>query len=519
MAEELVNPPPRRDQASAEMLREDPFAIVDHLALEECFGYEGACFDTIEQVPRRFQIAWASAMGEAAKALAHAKDEYGIASLRFERRLKFFFALPTFLLRFPPGLQKMRHQQEEQLLTSRFAVVHNPATWPQLVQTYEQDLLLLRANHPRPAAKKPATGDAEEGSETTARTKKAIRAMNFMAESQYGRARKAILSHGVGCPTDPRVQAQMQEKHPLRKAPIEPMTPEQTSAFRTTLAPEVFADTIRQLDRKIAPGPGGLRYEHLQALLLPTSSTDVPEHAATALSHLLEVVNQILGIAYPAYFYVAFSSVRLVALNKKDPRDLANPAEEQDYRPVGIGYTLRRVASKALIAMHAAELASACRPTQFACGRPAGGTELVFAIQALLDARPDFVAVKVDVKNAFNEITRRVILENLWSKPSLRGMYAFVHRMLEYESEVLLGSGCNLLRAPFRSAEGVQQGDIFGSHLYCIGADVVNNRTNALLVPHGGALLAGMDDTYLVGPPAVVFQEALPAHARALSSI
>ena len=39
---------------------------------------------------------------------------------------------------------------------------------------------------------------------------------------------------------------------------------------------------------------------------------------------------------------------------------------------------------------------------------------------------------------------------------------------------------------------------------FCLGTDKPNNETNDDLRLHGGSLMAGADDTYLIGPPEIV---------------
>ena len=42
--------------------------------------------------------------------------------------------------------------------------------------------------------------------------------------------------------------------------------------------------------------------------------------------------------------------------------------------------------------------------------------------------------------------------------------------------------------------------------LFTFSTDNADNTTNEELRAHGGALVAGVDDTYLIGPPEIVFQ-------------
>jgi len=41
--------------------------------------------------------------------------------------------------------------------------------------------------------------------------------------------------------------------------------------------------------------------------------------------------------------------------------------------------------------------------------------------------------------------------------------------------------------------------------VFSLGTDKANNKTNNELREHGGALMAGVDDTYILGPPEIDF--------------
>jgi hypothetical protein len=104
---------------------------------------------------------------------------------------------------------------------------------------------------------------------------------------------------------------------------------------------------------------------------------------------------------------------------------------------------------------------------------------------------------------------------------SLRESYAYFYHILATKSPTMIGSSSNLIQAPFDSKEGVQQGCVFASFGYCLGANDANNKTLAVIQSRcpDGALLASMDDTYLVGPPEVIFPHAIPAHENNLREL
>jgi len=75
-----------------------------------------------------------------------------------------------------------------------------------------------------------------------------------------------------------------------------------------------------------------------------------------------------------------------------------------------------------------------------------------------------------------------------------------------------------MITAKFTSDEGEQQGAVKSGFSFCIGINPINRRTNDELGRHGGALFAGIDDTYMLGLPEHVFT-IVHDHAARLATI
>ena len=73
------------------------------------------------------------------------------------------------------------------------------------------------------------------------------------------------------------------------------------------------------------------------------------------------------------------------------------------------------------------------------------------------------------------------------------------------KSYIGLSSGQKMIKAQFDNEEGEQQGAVESMQLFTLGTDDANVETNTELREHGGALVAGADDTYIIAPPAVEF--------------
>jgi hypothetical protein len=84
---------------------------------------------------------------------------------------------------------------------------------------------------------------------------------------------------------------EMKVKHPERKQEIPPLTMEQLEQLPATLSKDELWTAILSMKRGKSTGPGGLSYEHLQALVILATRTDPPSPAHEALDHLLEFAN------------------------------------------------------------------------------------------------------------------------------------------------------------------------------------------------------------------------------------
>ena len=84
----------------------------------------------------------------------------------------------------------------------------------------------------------------------------------------------------------------------------------------------------------------------------------------------------------------------------------------------------------------------------------AGGGKLVFSIHMLAEERKDFSVIKIDMKNAFNEVSRASIVQALEEEPSLC--------LLAWHAASTLALSCGLEAGGVKwggSAEGTAQGD------------------------------------------------------------
>ena len=80
-------------------------------------------------------------------------------------------------------------------------------------------------------------------------------------------------------------------------------------------------------------------------------------------------------------------------------------------RPIAVGYTLRRLASKYANAFAVSRLTSFLQPFQLRAGIPGGCEAAVHAVRRYVESMPsDHCIIKLDFTNAFNCLSREKML-------------------------------------------------------------------------------------------------------------
>jgi hypothetical protein len=222
-------------------------------------------------------------------------------------------------------------------------------------------------------------------------------------------------------------------------------------------------------------GPDGTRPQHLKDLV------QCREAGADFLSALTAFTNTVLKGLCPSDVVPFFFGGRLLALNKKSG----------GIRPIAVGITLRRLASKCASTHGAARMASQFGPRQLGVGIPGGCEAAIHSARRYLQTlAPDHVMVKLDFTNAFNSLHRSDMLQSL--RQRLPELYSYSFSSYSQPSNLYFGSHI------IQSEEGPQQGDPLGPLLFCTAIHPLLNSLDAQLT------LGYLDDLTLAGPRSTV---------------
>jgi hypothetical protein len=240
--------------------------------------------------------------------------------------------------------------------------------------------------------------------------------------------------------------------------------------------------------------------------------------AAAAIDNYLDYANAVFQVQMPDYFYAAWVYSRLVPANKVHLDDLL-PETTPDCCPVNIGSTKRRLITQAFFDKDLkATFNKIVGPVQNGVGTQAGISIMAFRMTAALDAAPEFGVIQGDLKNGYNEVSRKNIMRALQEAEKFGDMLMFSHALLCHSSYFGMGSGLHLTNAPFRIDEGVQQGAVESSWFFAIPCNKGFQNLNNKLAPFGGGVMAIIDDNYIISPKEEIF-EACKGFAADLTDI
>ena len=229
----------------------------------------------------------------------------------------------------------------------------------------------------------------------------AKRAERFARLGQYSKAIQALDSLGVAEDTDATFDA-LKSKHPHRPPPTLPPQPcPEPPAF----SPEAVQSAVRSFFTDTAPGPSGLKANFLKDAL---SAPNANKRQRFLLS-LTRFVNLLNNANVPESFRPYLFSANCHPLLKKDG----------GIRPVGVMEVFARLTSKCNANALSSELAEIFSPLQLGVKVQGGCEAVLHAVNQIFHSplqSHQKATLLVDWKNAFNEIDRTRMLEEVRSR-------------------------------------------------------------------------------------------------------
>ena len=237
----------------------------------------------------------------------------------------------------------------------------------------------------------------EDESTSNAKLRKTVLAL--LKRGQISRVVRRICSHGLADAEDPVIMAALQAKYTERGRDL----PTHVYKGQCMDRMEGLKEDLLGLDVGVAPGFGGLRNEHLRCL---GEVWDDSKFSGLETFSLRYVNGELAP-----WFYKVWGSVSTFPLFKNSLRDTL--------RPVGVKSSLVRAIHKKVVKKNRGPFTEFLEPEQLALSK-AGGAKLVHQVRMLSEKNPGMVVVKVDMRNAHNEVSRAAVLEALEREPTLR---------------------------------------------------------------------------------------------------
>ena len=302
------------------------------------------------------------------------------------------------------------------------------------------------------------------------------RCRRLIQEGQYSRAAKALLSGGID-QSSAEALAAMRDKHPQGPPPSIP-TDELPVPFSSNS--EKVAKALKSFKAGSAPGPSGLRAEHIKAAV----STPTPSRADRAITVLTRLVNCIIAGRVPASIRPHFFGANLFAAVKRNG----------GFRPVAVGEVYRRLSSKVCAYEVSPSAAEFLKPYQLGVGVKNGCESIIHALSSLISnkeiAWEEKCILQVDLMNAFNLVDREEIFRQI--RLHFPQLSSYVEAA--YGPRAFLVFGANILL----SCKGVHQGDPLALLLFAVVLHTLINRLREIQPPL--AMSAWLsDDGTLVG--------------------
>ena len=258
-----------------------------------------------------------------------------------------------------------------------------------------------------------------------------------------GKACKVLTYSGIG-PNTPDTWHLLQQKHPKGPVLSCPEVTLPSEGFR--LPPDLnIMLVLHQFPRDSASGPSGLRIQHL---------IDAAEvHLATPICASLRAVVKILaGGRAPAKVAKYLAGGSLTALIKNEE------GSPLDVRPIVVGEALRRLTGKCLCTMarvKASEFLAHFNLVWLVQQERKSWYMVCTSVLGIIGRM--MISCKVDLRNAFNEVSRKALLEECATHfPELFRwvFWCYGQHPTLWHSMGTLGS-----------EQGVQQGDPFSCSL------------------------------------------------------
>lgn len=270
-------------------------------------------------------------------------------------------------------------------------------------------------------------------------------------------ATQLLFSSDVIAPDSPETLSALIEKHPVASSPSIPQPT--TDADPLQVTEKDVKHALMSFKNGSAGGLDGLTAQHLKDLVFGTTG----DAGQALLKDITALINlMLLGKVHSDIAPILYGA-RLCALTKKDG----------GIRPIAVGCTFRRIASKVCCRHIYPKLTDILQPIQLGFGSKGGCEAAVHSLRNFINLDSGEVILKVDVKNAFNSVSRGSILNEIQN--SIPETFHYLRQCYGLESKLVYGNHL------IYSSTGCQQGDPLGPAIFGLAIHPIISTLNSKL--------------------------------------
>lgn len=276
-----------------------------------------------------------------------------------------------------------------------------------------------------------------------------------IAEGNIKGAVKLLASSDALAPHSLETFTQLQSKHPPPSRELKfPDPPDKEAKPLVVTGKEVFF-AIKSFPNVTGAGIDGLLPQHLKDLTLPSTG----EAGVRLMKAITGLTNYMLSGKVQTRFVEIMYGAALCALEKK----------LGGIRLIAVGNAFRRITSKLASASVRAEMASKFAPRQVGFGIQGGCEAAAHATRTFIkrNTHRKVVVVKIDFRNAFNELDRDVFLIKM--RLHCPAIYPYLRQCYAAPTHLFYGEFILL------SQNGAQQGDPCGPLVFSSAIQAVVN--------------------------------------------
>ena len=262
---------------------------------------------------------------------------------------------------------------------------------------------------------------------------------------------------------------------PSLRSPLPPAVAGYSPSSPLQLDVVRFLGVLRSARKGSAPGPSGMRAEHLKPLLEDETAMELLGFAAAQLAEA----------RVPAPVAAALGQCRITALRKPNG----------GIRGIATGDVLRRLVTRTIAQQFSDDLVAATSPFQFALATRAGTDCAAMLLRSEAEGADDRVIVSLDGVGAYDHISRAAVFDALLAVPALAPLVPFVRMWYGTVSRYQWYDDAGTAHI-IQQGEGVEQGDALAPALFALGLHRALAAANAHL-REDEALVAYLDDVYV----------------------